>query len=270
MKKKSFLIIGVLLGALLLLQAPFIALAEESSAPPAQQYSTPTPQPDGRIIYIVQDLDTCLRIELLTGVSVQYIVQTNNLDENCTIQAGQALVIGYGGPAVASPTSAFSVTATPGVPTPTPSPGSADVCVLVYDDLNGDALRQEEYEFGIADSPVSLTSLSGAYSKTLNTVSQLDAETLEPIRTCFTDVPEGKYNVSAGIPDGYNATTMFSASIEVTAGNTVYVTFGAQLQDQQSGAGGTGSSRSPLLGILGTAILLAAIGLGVYAWRLRK
>jgi len=270
MKKRISLIIGLSLSILLLLQLSLVVLAEGSSAPPAQQYATPTAQPDGRIIYIVQDLDTCLRIQLLTGVSVQYIIQTNNLDENCTIQPGQPLVIGYGGPAVASPTSPFAATATPGVPTPTPFPGTADVCVLLYDDLNGDALRQEDTEFGIADSPVSLTSLSGAYSKTLNTVSQIDPETEEPVRTCFVEVPEGEYTVSAGIPDGYNATTVFSAGIRVTAGNTVEVAFGAQRQSQQNETGGTGGNRSPLLGILGAAILLAAVGLGVYAWRLRK
>jgi len=270
MKKKFSLIVGFLLSILLLFQLSLVALAEESTAPPAQQYATPTAQPDGRIIYIVQDVDTCLRIELLTGVSVQYIIQTNNLDENCTIQPGQQLVIGYGGPAVASPTSPFAVTVTPGLPTPTAFPGTADVCVLLYDDLNGDALRQEDTEFGITDSPVSLTSLSGAYSKTLNTVSQIDPDTLEPVRTCFVEVPEGEYTVSAGIPDGYNATTLFSTSIQVTAGNTVYVTFGAQLKGQQPKSVGTGGNRSPLLGILGAAILLAAVGLGVYAWRIRK
>jgi len=270
MNKKIILFLSLLLTVLLILQLTFVVLAEGESAPPAQAYTTPTAQPDGRIIYIVQNLDTCLRIELLTGVSVQYIIQTNNLDENCTISPGQALVIGYGGPAVASPTAPFGVTATPVVPTPTAFPGTAEVCVLLYNDLNGDALRQEDYEFGIADSPVSLTALNGTYSKTQNTVSQLDPETLEPVRTCFPDVPEGEFTVSAGIPDGYNATTMLSTSVQVTAGNTVFVTFGAQLKSQPAEEEGGSGKKSPLLGIIGAFFLLAAIGFGVYAWRSRQ
>ena len=51
-------------------------------------YTTNTPDETGRIIYVVQANDTCLLIELLTGVKVNQIIQINNLDDACTLQAG--------------------------------------------------------------------------------------------------------------------------------------------------------------------------------------
>ena len=50
---------------------------------------TPTPGPDGRIIYLVKAGETCTQISLLYGVTVEYIRTTNLLDENCTLRAGQ-------------------------------------------------------------------------------------------------------------------------------------------------------------------------------------
>ncbi|MBM3151278.1 MAG: LysM peptidoglycan-binding domain-containing protein [Chloroflexi bacterium] len=272
MIKRTPLALVFSLVFLLLAGLSFNALAAGEAAPLSQQYATPTPQPDGRIIYIVQPDDTCLRISLLTGVSVDYIRETNNLDEACTITPNQALVIGFGGPAFASATPALSVSPTPAAPTPTPFPGGADVCVALYEDLNGDAMRQADTdalgayipdvtEPVIAGGAVSLTGLSGGYSRTLDTLPGLD-----PV--CFSDVPEGEYTVSAAVPDGYNPTTVLSNSITVTAGDTTLVAFGAQYGSQPQVEEGGG--RSPLLGVLGALLLLGGFGLGFYAWRTRK
>src|SRR5512136_1392284 len=86
-------------GVLLWLQNPV-------AASPAGQvaYPSPTPGTDGRIIYIVKPGETCTQISLLYGVSVEYIRTTNLLDENCTLQEGQRLMIGVGGPSSVSPT----------------------------------------------------------------------------------------------------------------------------------------------------------------------
>lgn len=272
MRNKLLPVTGIFLVAFLLLRLSFGALA--APAAQGQSYATPTPGPDGRIIYLVQEGDSCLRITLLTGVSMEYLRQTNHLDENCSIVTGQQLVIGIGGPAAASPTPGPSPTPTPLQPTPTPSSGgTAQVCVSLYNDGNGDGLRQAntdalgEYipagtEPIVEGGAISLTSLTGTYSQTLDTVGGYN-----PV--CFIDVPEGEYSVSAAVPDGYNPTTVLSNTLKVSPGDTSHVGFGAQVKSQPMAESESGG-RSPLLGILGALLLLVGIGLGVYAWRMKK
>ena len=137
--KSRFILAIVLLsvGALLLLsQIP-------AAASPAGQvaYPSPTPGSDGRIIYIVKAGDTCDRLSILYGVSVEYIRTTNLLDESCTLREGQPLLLGVAVPSTVTPPSGpGSSAATPTVtPTPVPSvSGTAEICVLVYNDANGD------------------------------------------------------------------------------------------------------------------------------------
>jgi len=90
MRNKRILVIAILLTAFLLARLPFAALA--APAAQVQTYATPTPGADGRIIYVVEEGDNCLRISLMTGVSMEYLRQTNHLDENCTILTGQQLI----------------------------------------------------------------------------------------------------------------------------------------------------------------------------------
>ncbi len=260
-----------LLAVLLALALTVFALTLRALAAPAaqgQQFATPTPGPDGRIIYIVKAGETCISISLLTGVPVDYLRTTNRLDENCTLREGQELVIGVGGPPGATPTTGPEPTPTVGEPTPTPVSGTAQVCVLLYDDVNGDGLRQET-EVGIADGAVSVASANGTYSQSKPTVSLLDADTGEPVRTCFTDMPPGRYTISAAVPDAFSPTTVLTYTLEVRAGETSYVGFGAQLRNQDEVApqeqGG-----SPILGIVGVILLLIGIGIALYAWRTFK
>jgi len=272
MRNKLLPVVGLLLVAFLLLRLSFAALA--APAAQVQTYSTPTPGADGRILYVVEEGDSCLRISLMTGVSMEYLRQTNHLDENCTIRTGQELVIGIGAPAAASPTPGPALTPTPGLPTATPpSGGTAEVCVALYNDSNGDGLRQANTDaLGnylpagtepiVAGGAISLTSLTGTYSRTLDTIEGYD-----PV--CFTDVPDGKYSVSAAVPDGYNPTTVLNYSMEVIPGDTTYVSFGAQVKSQNP-IESVSTGRVPILGIVGALLLLGGIGLGIFALRMRK
>ncbi|MEZ0396499.1 MAG: LysM peptidoglycan-binding domain-containing protein [Anaerolineales bacterium] len=254
--------------ALILVAFALTLNALAAPAPQGQQFVTPTPGPDGRIIYIVRAGETCISISLLTGVPVDYLRTTNRLDENCTLREGQELVIGVGGPAGATPTVGPQPTPTVGEPTPTPVSGTAQVCVLLYADLNGDGLRQET-ETGIADGAVSVTSANGTYSQSKPTVALLDADTGEPVRTCFTDMPPGRYTISAAVPDAFSPTTVLTYTLEVSAGDTSYVGFGAQLKAQEE-TSPQPEGGSPILGIAGVILLLVGIGIALYAWRTFK
>ena len=225
------------------------------------QYSTPTPGPDGTIIYIVQPGDSCLRVEALTGVPVAQLRALNRLDENCSLFPGQKLKIGVGGPAGGStPTTEALATATPAPPSPTPSLGEAIVCVMLYDDVNGDALRQDT-EVVIPNGAISVIGTSGQYSKTANTVAGTD-----PV--CFEKVIQGIYNISVAAPAGYNPTTQLNYTLDIKPGEQIFVDFGAQ-------KGGETKPQEPVnqpgsnnwLGIAGGILLLVGAGLGVYAWQ---
>jgi hypothetical protein len=236
--------------------------AQAAPGDPQSPYPSPTPQADGRIIYIVKAGDTCESISLMYGVSLDFLRTTNQLDSNCSLREGQQITLGIGAAATASPTTG-GPTPTPTVVLPTVTPGvggTAQVCVLVYNDTNGDGLRQPT-EIAIAGAAVSLTSLDGAFSKTLTTVINPDATAYQG--TCFPDVPMGEYNVSAAAPDGYNPTINLTSKITITAGDIAYIDYGAQLKTLVDPTTPS-SKRSPLLGIFGAVFLLAGIGMGVY------
>jgi hypothetical protein len=267
MKTRTVLLSLLFLAGVALLwwQAPV------SASPTAQvAYPSPTPGPDGRIIYKVKPGDTCTEISLLYGVSVEYIRTTNLLDENCTLREGQDIMIGVGGPSISSPTPNPAATATPATPTATPEVGgTAQVCVLVYNDLNGDGLRQATTEAAIPGAALSLTSADGSYSKTMTSVINPDATAYQGM--CFADVPPGKYSVSAAAPEGYNATMNLTSNVEVIPGDTAYVDFGAQAKAASQAASTTASKGpSPILGVAGAGVLLAGIGLAIYTWNVLK
>lgn len=246
--------------------------AQASSSPQIGEFQTPTAGADGRIIYTVREGDSCQRIWLTHQIDENQLRALNpELDENCTVIPGQKLMIGVGGPAAAPTiTPGPSPTPTEILPTPTPFNGTTEICVLLFEDVNGDALRQET-ELGLAGGAISVTNALGGYSETLNSTSEIDLDTGEPASLCFADVPEGQYTVSAAIPDGYNPTINLSYSLEVQAGDRAFVGFGAQsqastLEDPREEE----NNPSALLGILGAILLFGGAGLGWYALRMNK
>jgi hypothetical protein len=238
-----------------------------SAAPQPQGFVTSTPGPDGRIIYLVKEGDTCSQVALLHGITVPQLRSFNTrLDENCTLTPSQQLVVGLSISNI--PTAGVAATLPSPTVTLTPVSGTTEVCVLLFNDANGDALRQET-EFGLDGGAVSLTNVNGSYSKTENTTSAVDPDTAEPVRTCFLDVPQGDYTISMGVPDNYNRTMLDNYKLTVKAGDRASIDFGAQsktvsindpTETEESG-------RSPLLGIFGVLLLLGGVGLGYYAYR---
>jgi len=87
-------------------------------------FPTPTPGPDGRILYKVQPGDTLLRISLIAGVPLEELRGLNNLTGD-NIVVGDELLLGLGGPSVVTPTPGPSPTPTPLPPTSTPAPPTA-------------------------------------------------------------------------------------------------------------------------------------------------
>jgi hypothetical protein len=238
-----------------------------SAAPRFQGFATSTPGPDGRIIYIVKEGDNCSQVALLHGITVAQLRQFNTrLDENCILTPGQQLIVGL---SVSNlPTLPSVATLVSPTVTMTPVNGTTEVCILLFDDANGDALRQET-EFGVDGGAVSLTNINGSYSQTQNTTSAIDPDTDEPVRACFKDVPQGDYNISMAVPDEYNPTMVVSYKLAVKAGDRASIDFGAQSKTVTINDPGEAEQggRSPLLGVFGALLLLGGAGLGFYAYR---
>jgi len=244
----------------------FGAILSVQAAPEIQiPIYTPTPGPDGRIIYIVKANDTLLGISLITGVSVDQLQGLNNLTSD-TIYEGQNLILGLGGPVEVTPTPGPTPTSTPILPTPSPKPGKGDLCILLFNDLNGDSIRQES-EPSIPDGAISFGNRAGSVSE--NVASGIG---LEP--QCFVDLPEGDYTISVAVPEGYNPTTETSYELPLKAGDKTYLNFGAQANTSTEAQAPIipppGSGRSPLLGIVGVLFLFAGIGVAIFARRMLK
>src|SRR5919106_1367376 len=166
-----FPFLTIVLLFLLSVAHPFTGLSAAHAAPDAQ-FVTATPGPDGRIMYTVVEGDSCLQVALLHGITVQQLRQFNNrLDEDCTLTVGQQLVVGLA--QAEAPTAGPAPTLPSPTATVTPVRGTTEVCVLLFNDMNGDAVRQET-ELGIEGGAVSLTNLNGSYSETQNTSAAID------------------------------------------------------------------------------------------------
>jgi hypothetical protein len=233
-----------------------------SASPAPQVYPTPTAGTDGRILYTVQQGDSCISISLKTQVSENQLRSLNNLDSNCTVLEGQKLLLGV--VTVTTPTPGLTTTPTSALPKSTPYNGNGNVCVYLFNDINGNNLVDSN-ETAIAGGAVSLINRSGNVSKTGTT----DASG-NPL--CFSNIPEGDYNISMAPPEGYNSTTTMNYPLKLKAGDSDTVDFGAQESLKTTGTGGTdpGNTRSPLLAILGAALVLAGAGLGIYFRQLKR
>lgn len=252
------LIAGVVLTGIFL--AGMLAPVQAAPALQLTDFPTPTPGPDGRIIYTVQESDTLWRIAAVSGVSLDELRQLNNLSSD-NVRTGQVLLLGV--LEAEQPTLAPGETPNPDtLPTPTPT-GMADagsICAMLYLDVNGNSAR-DDGEIALADGEVSVTERLGKYSSKQTT-------TFQDTPVCFDNIPPGEYLITMALPGGMNRTTELSATVQLVAGDTSYLNFGAQpagvyptITSGEDSGGGSGS----LIAIVGITLLLVGVGVGVWA-----
>lgn len=258
MIKKPLQALGLFCVALISMA---VLLPITASAPlPQINLSTPTPGVDGRIIYIVKENDTCTSISLLMGISEQELRELNNLQndtdgDDCSfLWIGQEMLIAIEEEPTITPTSEI-----PAEPTATPFKGSGTICIFLFNDENGNALA-EEIELPVAGGAVSLTDR-------LSTVNQTGTTDDTGESLCFVDIPEGDYNISVAIPEGYNPTTVMNYALTLNAGQVSTIDFGAQPGSGLQPVFGEESS-SPLLLVLGIFFVLVGGGLWFYVRRM--
>jgi hypothetical protein len=290
MKKKFplWFVFGGMAFSLIIMVMSFPAMAA-----PEPQYTpiaSPTPGPDGRIIYIVQEGDTLWRISAITGVSLDELRRLNNLTESDIIKPGDRLLIGLGGPADIPSTAGPSPTPTSDLPTPTPLIGTGMLCISVFVDTNGDGLRQED-ELDLEGSAINIGNRLGTVSLSQGENNGLVPRCYEDVTTGFYDIlgtreecisivqcamilDQGDYNISVGIPDGYNATTALDYATTLNAGDETFLDFGAQPNSETVAEAPiipeSSEEKSPILAIVGVGLLVVGIALGILAFIMRK
>ena len=148
-------------------------LAKSSTAAPLAQltaFPTPTPGGDGRIVYIVKSGDSLWRISAVAGIPIDELRALNNLGSAEVITPGQEILLGLGGPAAQVPTQGPPPTPTSEYPTPTPGTGTGTICVLLFEDFNGNSIRQED-EPSLPGGAISVNDRFGDVSLTADTPS---------------------------------------------------------------------------------------------------
>ena len=257
-RKILVLLFGLAMVALVLLAIDFPATA----APlPQAYYQTPTAGADGRILYTVKAGDSCTSISLLNNIPMDQLRKLNNIQgSDCPVIVGQKLLLGV----AETPTAPSGPvpTATAMQPSPTSYNGNASVCIMLFEDINGNGMPDAN-ESPLAGGAVSITNRSGSVSLTGSTTSGPDS-------LCFDKVPEGDYNISVAVPAGYNATTNTNYPLTVTAGDQTVLDFGAQISVKAAPPPPSEGGHSPLLGILGGLLVVCGIALGIVMLFMRR
>jgi len=254
--KRALLFTLIVLTAVLVLSISPLFM---TSASAQVYYYTPTAESNGNVYYVVKSEDTCDTISLLNNIPLETLRSLNQLDlDKCRfLQVGQKLLLATVPTAVV--TVGPSPTPTSMLPTPEPIKGFGTICVYLYNDVNGNAMAEDSEitDTGLAGGAISVSSVDGSYSKTGTTIGTGEA-------VCFDQAPEGDYNISIAIPDGYNATANQNYTVYLKAGDTSTIDFSAQASSSLNTSSNGERSGSVLLAVVGGLFIIGAIGLGLY------
>ncbi len=209
---------------------PQATLAPASTSGPA-----PT-LPPGTTTYTIVAGDTLSAIALRSNLTLDQLLALNpTLTSQSVLQVGQVVNVAGTAPtpaASAVPTNTPAPSATPTVaptagatitettiPAPTLVATNSGLCVQAFADLNANTLRDagEALLPGVTFNIQGTSGQAGTYT----TNGQQ-----EPY--CFTNLPDGRYNVSAVLPAGQVATTDITWTLSLLSGTNVNIAVGAQ------------------------------------------
>jgi LysM repeat protein len=189
-------------------------------------------------VHVVEPGDTLFGIALQYGVEVEQILELNagSIGTNNMIWTDQELVIDIpeNAPPTVAPTAPATGEVTPGAgvtPTAVADTTVGSVCVLAFNDRNGDTFRQPETEELLPNAVFSVGDANGL-------VGQYTTDGLsEPY--CFSSLSPGTYQVTMQPPDGYSVSGPSYMAVGLSGGMDMNVGMGAKRGDSAPGPEGS-------------------------------
>ncbi len=209
------------------------ATAPAPVAPSSATLPTATPNAEGIIYAEVQPGDSMWSIAARAGLTLDELLELNNLSRDDFIQAGQLLIIGRGDPPGAEPTAEPTQEAEPteAPPTPTPRPtatpggiarveqeSGASICLKAFDDAN----KNGQQDSGEALRAAVAFTISDGESVVSNYVTDGESEPF-----CIQGLDAGSYRVARSSAGNEVMTTPGDQSVSVTEGSVLNLEFGS-------------------------------------------
>jgi LysM repeat protein len=226
----------------------------EDPAPVAaapQQYvpgPTPTPDADGIIYVEVQAGDSMWAVAARAGLTIDELVELNDMSSSDVLRPGDRLIIGRGDPPSAEPEASETeaaaaespvedVEATPeteATPEPTAeavaeisqeaeATSEVAVCLKAYDDMDGNGVQ----DAGDTLNPAVAFTISDGQSVVSNYVTDGESEPF-----CVTLPGPGSYRVTRSVKPNEVLTTPGDRAVSLSEGSTLNLEFGSYMDDQ--------------------------------------
>lgn len=211
--------------ALIMIGVGALWLAQPVAPLHAQEAATATPDEAGVIYTVVQIDDTMWAIAVRAGISLQQLLELNNLSEMDFILPGQKLIVGYGAPST-TPTPDVPPAPTPTLPPPTPlspsaTPPPTAVCLSAFQDVNGNGLPD-------AGEPLQAAVAFTVYTNEAVSINYITDGVSEP--RCLALAP-GNYQVTRSVAPAEVLTSSGNQAIVLSQGDVLYLTFGSRTAD---------------------------------------
>ena len=193
-------------------QVLIVSGAAATSAP--TQIPLPTATPSAAVsgtslTYVVQSGDSLFGVALKFNLTLDQLLALNpGLTRDSPLQVGQTIVVGVATP---TPTEA---------PTATPASAAGGLCLIAFDDDNGDGRRDSD------EPPVAGVLFEVIDGNGNSLARNTSAASDEPY--CLSDLAAGRYTVNITSPSDRLPTTETSVLIGLLAGETFNVDFGSR------------------------------------------
>ncbi len=207
----------------------------------AQEESTATPDAEGVIYSVVRPNDSLWNIAVTAGITLQELLDLNNLTQETIIQPGDLLIIGYGTPAPTAtqelPTPTITSTRPPPTPTFTlvPPPRTA-ICLKAFNDEDKNGIHNDDESLKTA---VAFT----IFNEDVVVGNYITDGVSEPY--CLDGLTPGDYKVTRSVGRDETLTTAGNWTLTLTRGSVLTLEFGSFTPAESIGSSDTMPTSTP-------------------------